>query len=134
MSELGGSEMPAYEEDSLPAPVQLAVYAAYGLALALIFFGLIGFIISNALDDSVGAGAFLLGLIVAGAAYATSRGSSIGRAFIGLGSAVTAVAGVIYAFAGPDASLIACLLMAGLAAVTFALLYLMDSAKQFYSR
>jgi hypothetical protein len=134
MSEVGGTEMKAFEEDSLPAPVQLAVYAAYGLALALIFFGLIGFIISSALDDSVGAGAFLLGLIVAGAAYATSRGSSIGRAFIGLGSAVTAVAGVIYAFAGPDASFIACLLMAGLAAATFALLYLMDSAKQFYSR
>ena len=43
MSELGRTDMPAFEQDSLPAPVQLAVYAAYGLALALLFFGLIGF-------------------------------------------------------------------------------------------
>lgn len=46
----------------------MAVLAAYSLAGALVVFGLIGFLISNALDDSVGAGAFVLGLIVAGAA------------------------------------------------------------------
>jgi hypothetical protein len=133
MSELGGTDVPGDEADSLPPPVFIAILAAYSLAAALVFFGLIGFIISNALDDSVGAGAFLLGLIVAGAARVASRGNSLGRAFIGLGSAVTAVAGVIYAFTGPGSAVIPCVLMAALAAGTFALLYLTDSAKRFYS-
>lgn len=133
MSDVGGTDVPLDEEDSSPAPVYIAVLAAYALALALVGFGFIGFLISNALDDSVGVGAFLLGLIVAGAAYAASHGSSIGRAVIGLGSAVTAVAGVVYAFTGPSSAIIACLLMAALAAGTFALLYLTDSARRFYS-
>jgi uncharacterized membrane protein (UPF0136 family) len=132
MGELG-TDMTRDEESSLPPPVYVAILAAYALALALVVFGFIGFLISNALDDSVGVGAFLLGLIVAGAAYAASRGSSLGRAFIGLGSAATAVAGVIYALTGPSSAVIPCLLMAALGAGTFALLYLTDAARRFYS-
>ena len=133
MSELGRTDLPRDEEDSRPAPVFLAVLAAYSLAGALVFFGFIGFLISNALDDSVGVGAFVLGLIVAGAAYMASSGSSLGRVFIGLGSAATAVVGVIYAFTGPSEATLPCLLMAALAAGTFALLYLTDAAKRFYA-
>ena len=133
MSELDSTDLPRDEESSLPPPVYIAVLAAYALAAALVAFGLIGFLISNALDNSVGGGAFVLGLIIAGAAYLASRGSSLGRAVIGIGSAITAVAGVIYAFAGPSSALIWCLLMAAMAAGTFALLYLTDAAKRFYS-
>jgi hypothetical protein len=133
MSELGGTDLARDEEDSLPPPVFVAVLASYSLAAALLVFGFIGFVISNALDNSVGAGAFVLGLIVAGAAYMASRGNSLGRAVIGLGSAATAVFGVIYAFTGPSSATIPCLLMAALAAGTFALLYLTDAAKRFYA-
>jgi hypothetical protein len=131
MSEVGGVDTP--RGDEVPAPVQLAVYVAYALALALLLFGFVGFLISNAVGDSVGGGAFLLGLIVAGAGYAAGRGSQLGRAVIGLGALATAVAGVIYAFAGPGSAIIPSLLIAALAAGTFALLYLRESAKQFYS-
>ena len=135
MSELQGTELSRDDGDaSLPAPVQIAVWAAYALALALLIFGFIGFLISNAIGDSVGGGAFVLGLIVAGAAYAASRGSGIGRAVIGLGAAATAVVGVIYMFAGPGSAVIPSLVIAALAAGTFALLYLSDSARRFYSR
>jgi hypothetical protein len=132
MSEVEGTGV-REDEDFLPAPVQFAVYAAYGLALGLLFFGVVGFVISEAIGDSVGGGAFVLGLIVGGAAYATSRGSKVGRAFIGLGSAATAVVGVIYMFAGPGSAVIPCLVLAALAAGTFALLYMTDAAKRFYS-
>jgi hypothetical protein len=122
------------EEDGLPPPVQIAVWSAYALALSLLVFGFIGFVIANAVDDSFGGVAFALGLVVAGAAYAASRGNSIGRAVIGLGAAVTAVVGVIYAFTGPGSATIGSLLMAALAAGTFALLYLTDSARRFYAK
>ena len=118
----------------MPAPVQIAVWSAYALALALLLFGVLGLLISREIGDSVGGGAFLLGLIVAGAAYMLSRGSSLGRAFIGLGAAATAVACVIYAFVGPGSAVIPCVVIGALAAGTFALLYLSDSAKEFYSK
>ncbi len=133
MSELDGTDVPGDEESSLPPPVFIAILAAYALALALVIFGFIGFLISNAIGNSVGAGAFVLGLLVAGAAYIAKRGSSLGRAFIGLGSAAAAVACVIYAFSGPSSAIFPCLLMGALAAGTFALLYLTDAAKRFYS-
>ena len=56
-----------------------------------------------------------------------------GRAVIGLGSLATAVAAVIYMFAGPGSAVIPCLVIAALAAGTFALLYLTGPAKRFYS-
>lgn len=121
------------EGSAIPAPVQIAVWAAYALAIALLVFGFVGFLISNAIGDSVGGGAFVLGLIVAGAAYILSKGSPIGRAVIGLGSLATAVAAVIYMFAGPGAAVIPCLVIGALAAGTFALLYLTGPAKRYYS-
>ena len=96
--------------------------------------GFIGFLISNAIGDSVGGGAFIVGLIVAGAAYMTGRGSKVGRAFIGLSAAAVAVVGVIYAFVGPGSAVIPSLVIAALSAGTFALLYLSASAKEFYAR
>jgi hypothetical protein len=134
MGEVDGTELGREDESSVAAPVQIAVWAAYALALALLLFGFVGFLISNAIGNSVGGGAFVLGLIVAGAAYAASRGNSIGRAVIGLGGAATAVAGVIYMFTGPGSAVIASLVLAILGAGVFALLYLSDSAKQFYSK
>ena len=122
------------EEDGLPPPVQMAVWSSYALALALLLFGFIGFLISNAIGNSVGGGAFVLGLVVGGAAYLAGQGNRLARAFIGLGSAATAVVGVIYAFSGPNSATIASLVIAALAAGTFALLYLMPSAKDYYSR
>lgn len=132
---MSGVEGVRREDDDgmVPAPVQIAVWAAYALAIALLIFGFVGFLISNAVGDSVGGGAFILGLIVLGAAYITSKGSPIGRAVIGLGSLATAVVGVIYMFAGPGSAFIPSLVIAALAAGTFALLYLTGAAKRYYS-
>jgi hypothetical protein len=133
MSELGGMDLPRDEPERVPPVVQIAVWSAWALAAALLLFGFIGFLISNAIGNGVGGGAFVLGLIVAGAAYLLSRGNRLARAFIGLGAAATAVACVIYASTGPGSAVIPSLVIAALAAGTFALLYLSDSAKQFYS-
>src|SRR5262245_56477923 len=132
---MSGVESVRQEDDGgvVPAPVQIAVWAAYALAIALLLFGLIGFLISKAIGVSVGGGAFILGLIVLGAAYITSKGSPIGRAVIGLGSLVVAVVGVIYMFAGPGSAFIPSLVIAALAAGTFALLYLTDASRRYYS-
>jgi hypothetical protein len=121
------------EPDRVPAVVQIAVWSAWALAASLLLFGFIGFLISNAIGDEVGGGAFVLGLIVAGAAYLLSRGNKLARAFIGLGALATAVACGIYMFTGPGSAVIPSLVIGVLAAGTFALLYLADSAKQFYA-
>jgi len=134
MTEAGETRMPGDEVERVPPPVQIAVWSAWALAIALLLFGFIGFLISNAIGDSVGGGAFILGLIVAGAAYITGRGSKAGRAFIGLSAAAVAVIGVIYAFVGPGSAVIPSLVIAALSAGTFALLYLSASAKEFYGR
>jgi hypothetical protein len=134
MSDVSRPDIPAEEPERVPVPVQIAVWSAWALAASLLFFGFIGFLISNAIGDSVGGGAFVVGLLVAGAAYLTSRGSKLGRAFIGLSAAAVAVVGVIYAFTGPGSAVIPSLVIAALSAGTFALLYLSTSAKEFYGR
>jgi hypothetical protein len=131
MSEL--DPMDTREPDRVPAVVQIAVWSAWALAASLLLFGFIGFLISNAIGNEVGGGAFLLGLIVAGAAYLLSRGNKLARAFIGLGALATAIACGIYMFTGPGSAFIPSLVIGVLAAGTFALLYLADSAKQFYA-
>ena len=132
---MSGVESARREDDDglVPAPVQIAVWGAYALAIALLLFGIVGFMISKAIGDSVGGGAFLLGLVVLGAAYITSKGNPIGRALIGLGALATAVVGVIYMFVGPGSAFVPSLVIAALAAITFALLYLTDSARRYYS-
>jgi hypothetical protein len=134
VSEAGEMRFPDDEVERVPPPVQIAVWSASALAAALLLFGFIGFLISNAIGDSVGGGALIVGLIVAGAAYMTGRGSKVGRAFIGLSAAAVAVVGVIYAFVGPGSAVIPSLVIAALSAGTFALLYLSASAKEFYAR
>ena len=121
------------EPERVPVNVQIAVWSAWALAGALLLFGVIGFLISNAIGNSVGGGAFLLGLIVAAAAYMTGRGSRLGRAFIGLGAAATAVACFVYMFTGPGSAVIPSLVIGALAAGTFALLYLSATAREFYA-
>lgn len=133
MSEASRPEFPE-ETERVPPPVQIAVWSAWALAGALLLFGFIGFLISNAIHNGVGGGAFVLGLVVAGAAYLTGRGNRVGRAFIGLSAAAVAVVGVIYAFTGPGSAVIPSLVIAALSAGTFALLYLSTSAKEFYAR
>jgi hypothetical protein len=134
MSDAGEMRFPDDEVERVPPPVQIAVWSAWALAIALLLFGFVGFLISNAIGNEVGGGAFILGLIVAGAAYITGRGSKAGRAFIGLSAAAVAVVGVIYAFVGPGSAVIPSLVIAALSAGTFALLYLSASAKEFYGR
>jgi hypothetical protein len=134
MSDVGQPDMPREEVERVPPPVQIAVWSAWALGICLLVFGFIGFLISNAIGNGVGGGAFVLGLIVSGAAYVTGRGSRAGRAFIGLSAAVVAVVGVIYAFKGPGSAVIPSLVIAALSAGTFALLYLSTSAKEFYAR
>jgi uncharacterized membrane protein (UPF0136 family) len=135
MGEIDGTGIPRVdEEDARPPSVQLAVYAAYALAITLLVFGFIGFVISNAIGNSVGGGAFVLGLIIGGATYLAAQGNSLGRAVIGLGALATAVAAVIYMFTGPGSAVIPSLVMAVLAGGVFSLLYLFETAKQFYSR
>jgi hypothetical protein len=133
MSEAGGMELPRDEPERVPVVVQIAVWSAWALAASLLLFGFIGFLISNAIGNGVGGGSFVVGLIVAGAAYLLSRGNAVARAFIGLGAAATAVVCVIYAFTGPGSAVIPSLVIGALAAGTFALLYVADSAKQFYA-
>jgi hypothetical protein len=134
MSEAGGMNVTRDEtENGVPPAVQIAVYLAYALALALLVFGFVGFVISNAIGDSVGGGAFVLGLIVGAAAYLAQGGSSLGRAVIGLGAAATVVIAVVYVFTGPGSAILPSLIIAVLAAVTFYLLYLRESAKRFYA-
>jgi hypothetical protein len=132
MSQVEGSGI-ARAEDESPPSVFFAVLAAYALAGGLVLFGFIGFLISAAIGNSVGLGALVLGIIVGLSARVASRGNSIGRAVIGLGSAATAVVGVIYAFVGPGSAVIPSLVIAAMAAGTFALLYLSSSAKRFYA-
>jgi hypothetical protein len=133
MSEAEGMDIPREEPDRVPAVVQIAVWSAWALAASLLLFGFVGFLISAAIGNSVGGGAFLLGAIVAGAAYLLSRGSKLARAFIGLGALATAVACGIYVFTGPSSAIVPSLVIGVLAAGTFALLYVADSAKQFYA-
>ena len=95
--------------------------------------GLLGFFIWDALDDAVGVGATILGILVFAATYLAWRGSRAGRALIGLLAAIGAVAGVIYVFTGPTSAIIGSLVVAALGAGTVALLFLPEASKRFYA-
>ena len=58
----------------------MALGAAYALAATLLLMGLLGFFIWDALDDAVGVGATILGILVLAATYLAWRGSRPGRA------------------------------------------------------
>jgi hypothetical protein len=127
------SDVQAVDDVGPPAPVFLALVGAYALAATLLLMGLLGFFIWDALDDAVGVGATILGLLVLGATYIAWRGSRAGRAFVGLLGAIGAVAGVIYLFTGPTSAIIGSLFVAALGAGTVALLFLPEASKRFYS-
>jgi hypothetical protein len=127
------SDVQALDDTGPPAPVFLALVGSYALAATLLLMGLLGFFIWDALDDAVGVGATILGLLVLAATYLAWRGSRAGRAFVGLLGAIGAVAGVVYLFTGPTSAIIGSLVVAALGAGTVALLFLPEGSKRFYA-
>jgi hypothetical protein len=127
------SDVQALDDTGPPAPVFLALVGAYALAATLLLMGLLGFFIWDALDDAVGVGATILGILVLAATYLAWRGSRAGRAFVGLLGAIGAVAGVVYLFTGPTSAIIGSLVVAALGAGTVALLFLPEASKRFYA-
>jgi hypothetical protein len=127
------SDVQAVDDAGPPAPVFLALVGAYALAATLLLMGLLGFFIWDALDDTVGVGATILGILVLAATYLAWRGSRAGRALIGLLAAIGAVAGVVHVFTGPTSAIIGSLVVAALGAGTVALLFLPEASKRFYS-
>jgi hypothetical protein len=127
------SDVQALDDAGPPAPVFLALVGAYALAATLLLMGLLGFFVWDALDDAVGVGATILGILVLAATYLAWRGSRAGRAFVGLLGAIGAVAGVVYLFTGPTSAIIGSLVVAALGAGTVALLFLPEASKRFYA-
>ena len=99
----------------------------------MLFAGLIGLLFWVAVGDRVGLGTTILGLLVLGATRVAGRGSRMGRAFIGLLTGILTVAGVIYMFKGPSSAILPSIIVAGISAGTFALLFLPESSKRFYA-
>jgi hypothetical protein len=127
------SDVQALDDSGPPFPVFVALGAAYALAATLLLMGLLGFFIWDALDDAVGVGATILGILVLAATYLAWRGSRAGRAFVGLLAAIGAVAGVIYLFTGPTSAIIGSLVVAALGAGVVALLFLPEASKRFFA-
>src|SRR4249919_2515971 len=105
-----------------PAPVFIGLMASYALAGTLLFCGLLGLLLWAAVGSRVGVGATILGLLVLGATYVAWRGSRMGRAFIGLLTAIVTIAGVVYMFTGPTSAIFPSLVIALISAGTFVLL------------
>ena len=127
------SDVQAVDDAGPPAPVFLALVGSYALAATLLLMGLLGFFIWDALDDAVGVGATILGILILAATYLAWRRSRAGRALIGLLAAIGAIAGVIYVFTGPSSAIIGSLVVAALGAGTVALLFLPETSKRFYA-
>ena len=127
------SDVEAIDDAGPPAPVFLALVGSYALAATLLLMGLLGLFIWDALDDVVGVGATILGILVLAATYLAWRGSRAGRALIGLLATIGAVAGVIHVFTGPSSAIIGSLVVAALGAGTVALLFLPEASKRFYA-
>ena len=127
------SDVQSLDDAGPPAPVFLALVGAYALAATLLLMGLLGFFIWDALDDAVGVGATILGILVLAATYLAWRGSRPGRAFVGLLGAIGAAAGIVYLFTGPTSAIIGSLVVAALGAGTVALLFLPEASKRFYT-
>lgn len=127
------SDVQALDDTGPPAPVFLALVGSYALAATLLLMGLLGFFVWDALDDAVGVGATILGILVLSATYLAWRGSRAGRAFVALLGAIGAVAGVVYLFTGPSSAIIGSLVVAALGVGTVALLFLPEASKRFYA-
>jgi hypothetical protein len=116
-----------------PAPVFIGLTASYALAGTLLFCGLLGILTWNGVGNRVGVGTTILGLLVLGATYVAWRGGRVGRAFIGLLTAIITVAGVVYMFTGPGSAFFPSLVVALISAGTFVLLFLPAGSKRFYA-
>ena len=127
------SDVQPLDDAGPPFPVFVALGAAYALAATLLLMGLLGFFIWDALDDAVGVGATILGILVLAATYLAWRGSRAGRAFVALLAAIGAVAGVVYVFTGPTSAIIPSLVVAAFGAGVVALLFLPEASKRFYA-
>ena len=123
------SDVQALDDAGPPFPVFVALGAAYALAATLLLMGLLGFFIWDALDDAVGVGATILGILVLAATYLAWRGSRAGRAFVALLGAI----GAVYLFTGPTSAIIGSLIVAALGAGVVALLFLPEASKRFYA-
>ena len=126
-------QLQSQSDEAPPATVTIGLIMAYGLAGTLLFAGLIGLLFWVAVGDRVGLGTTILGLLVLGATRVAGRGSRMGRAFIGLLTGILTVAGVIYMFKGPSSAILPSIIVAGISAGTFALLFLPESSKRFYA-
>lgn len=124
--------MSTTEQDGAPFPVFMAVLVGYCLALGLLCFGIIGFF-AKQVSDPFGGGLLVGGIVIGGATLLASRGNNLGRAVLGLLAVITVVVALVYLFTGPSYALIPCLVTAGVAAGTAALLYLPESAKRFFA-
>jgi hypothetical protein len=127
------SELESDTYEGPPAPVFIGLMASYALAATLLFCGLIGLITWASVGGRVGVGATILGLLVLGATYVAWRGSRMGRAFIGLLTAIITVASAVYVFKGPISALAPSLVVASISAGTFVLLFLPEASKRFYA-
>lgn len=116
-----------------PASVTIGLIMSYGLAGMLLFCGLIGLLTWSAVGSRMGVGATTLGLLVLGSTRVAGRGSRMGRAFIGLLTAIGAVVGAIYLFTGPSSAILPSLVVASISAGIFALLFLPETSKRFYA-
>jgi hypothetical protein len=125
--------MASATSDGPPAPVYIGLVASYALAGTLLFCGVLGILTWNGVGNRVGLGTTILGLLVLGATYVAWRASRVGRAFIGLLTAIITVAGVVYMFTGPGSAFFPSLVVAFISAATFGLLYLPEGSKRFYA-
>jgi hypothetical protein len=119
--------------DGAPFPVFMAAIVGYTLAAALVAFGIIGFF-ADQVSNPFGGGLLVGGVVIGVATWLAARGNGVGRAILGLLAALTVVVAIVYLFAGPSYALIPCLVTAGVAAGTAALLYVPASAQRFYGR
>ena len=117
-----------------PFPVVLATIIGYALAALLLAFGVIGVAFADQVSDPFGVGMLVLGAIVGLATLLLHRGNRIGRIVLAALAALTFLVAVIYAFSGPDYTTGPGLGTAAITLGTIALLYLPQSAKDFFGR
>jgi len=118
---------------SVPFPVTIALFVGYALAVALLFFGVVGVAAADEVSDPFGVGLLVLGLVVLGATILLGRGSNAGRLLVSGLAAITFVVAVVYAFAGPDYAVGPGLATAVVTLGPIVLLYRPQSSKDFFS-
>ncbi len=119
---------------SAPFPVFLATVVGYVLAACLVLFGVIGLAAADQVSDPFGIGLLVLGVVVGVATVLLGRGSRLGRDVLAGLAAITFVVSVVYAFSGPGYATGPGLATGVVTLGTIALLFLPQSAKDFFGR